>query len=100
MDGTIDTTPKGRRLTGHARESLMRHDFQAPFDTVDAILEQAMHVTTQADGAIVYMQRAGRRGRSYHLVIEGTDGIVTDMRNLTRHELTNLGRNYGFAPHP
>jgi hypothetical protein len=51
MDGTMHTTPKGRRLTGHARESLVRHGFQAPFDTVDAMIEQATHVTTQADGA-------------------------------------------------
>jgi hypothetical protein len=28
------------------------------------------------------------------------DGIVTGMRNLTRHELNQLGRNYGFVPHP
>jgi len=34
------------------------------------------------------------------MVIEGADGIVTGMLNLTRHELNNLGRNYGFAPHP
>ena len=100
MHGTMHTTPKGRRLTGHAHESLIRHGFQEPFDTVDAIIEQATHVTTQADGAIVYIQRAGRRGRSYHMVIEGADGIVTGMRNLTRHELNNLGRNYGFAPYP
>jgi len=100
MDGPIHTTPKGRRLTDHARESLMRHGFQEPFEAVDAIIEQATHVTTQADGAIVYIQRAGRRGRSYRMVIEGADGIVTGMLNLTRHELNNLGRNYGFAPHP
>jgi hypothetical protein len=34
------------------------------------------------------------------MVIERADGIVTGMHNLTGHELNNLGRNYGFAPHP
>jgi hypothetical protein len=34
------------------------------------------------------------------MVIEGADGIVTGMCNLTRHEINNLGRNYGFDPHP
>ena len=34
------------------------------------------------------------------MVIEGVDGIVTGLRNLTRHEINQLGRNYGFAPHP
>ena len=55
MNGTMHTTPKGRRLTGHARESLIRHGFQEPFEAVDAIIEQATHVTTQADGATVYI---------------------------------------------
>jgi hypothetical protein len=44
MDGTIHTTPKGRRLTGYARESLIRHGFQEPLDTVDAIIEHTTHV--------------------------------------------------------
>jgi hypothetical protein len=48
----------------------------------------------------VYIQRAGPRGRKYHLVIEGEGGIVTGMRNLSRHELDNLGRQYGIDPKP
>ena len=78
----------------------MRHGLREPFDPVDAIVDHATHVTTQADAAIVYVQRAGRRGRSYHVVIEGADGIVTGMLNLARQELNNLGRNYGVDPYP
>jgi filamentous hemagglutinin len=92
-----DTTPKGRRLTEHARESLMRHGFREPFDVVDDIIDYAMRITTQTDGATVYIQRAGRRGRNYDIVVKGEDGIITSMLNLTRHKMNNLGRNYGFA---
>ena len=99
MDSAIHTTPGGRTLTEHARESLRRHGFPEPFPLVDEVIDHATHVATQADGATVYIQRAGRRGRSYHIVIEGEGGIVSGMLNLTRHELNNLGRNYGFEPH-
>jgi filamentous hemagglutinin len=94
------TTPRGRRLTEHACESLIRHGFSEPFEVVDDIINHAMRITTQIDGATVYIQRADRRGKNYNIVIEGEDGIITGMLNLTRHELNNLGRNYGFDPHP
>jgi filamentous hemagglutinin len=92
-------TPKGRKLTEHALESLIRHGFSKPFDVIDDIIDNATRVTIQADGATVYIQRAGRRGGSYNIVIEGEDGLVTGMLNPTRHELNNLGRNYGFDPY-
>jgi hypothetical protein len=96
----ITTTPKGRRLTDHARASLPRHGFREPYADVDDVMDNPTCVTTQADGATVYIQRAGGRGRKYNIVIEGTDGIVTGLRNLSRHELDNLGRNHGFDPNP
>ena len=99
MDSASNATPKGRRLTEHARQSLVRHGFQEPFDGVDDIIDHATRMTTQTDGATVYIQRVGRRGRRYNIVIEGADGIITGMLNLTRHELNNLGQNYGFDPH-
>ena len=100
MDSASYTTPQGRRLTEHACESLIRHSFSQPFEVVDDIIDHAMRITTQTDGAIVYIQRAGRRGRNYNIVVVGEDGIITGVLNLTGHELNNLGRNYGFEPHP
>jgi filamentous hemagglutinin len=94
------TTPAGRRLTEHARESLRRHGFKEPFGQVDDIMDHPTRTTTQADGATVYIQRAGPRGRKYNIVIEGDEGVVTGMRDLSKHELDNLGRRYGFNPHP
>lgn len=99
MDSAIATTPQGRGLTRHALESLRRHGFREPFDLVDDIIENATHVTTQSDGATVYIQRTRGRGRSFHIVVESDKRIVTGLVNLTRRELTNLGRNYGFDPY-
>jgi filamentous hemagglutinin len=100
MEDPIYATPKGRRLTQHARESLIRHGFQEPFNLIDDIIDNASRVATQNDGASVYIRRVERRRRSYDIVIESDKGIITAMRHLTRRELKNLGRNYGFDPIP
>jgi hypothetical protein len=94
------TTPRGRKLTEHACESLARHGFAAPYSQVDDIMDNPTRVTKQADGATVYIQKAGKKGRRYNIVIEGDEGIVTGLRDLSKHELDNLGRNYGFDPNP
>lgn len=93
-------TPRGRKLTAHAQESLPRHGFSAPFGQIDDIIEHATRVAKQADGAMVYIQKAGPRGKRYNIVVEGDEGIVTAIRGLTRSELDQLGRHYGFDPAP
>jgi filamentous hemagglutinin len=90
------TTPQGRTLTEHARESLLRHGFREPFALIDYIIDNPTHFVIQADGSRVYIQRVSERKRSYNLVIEGEEGIVTGMRNKTPQELKNLARNYGW----
>jgi filamentous hemagglutinin len=100
VDSASYMTPQGRRLTEHACESLIRHGFREPFEVVDDIIDHATRIATQTDGATVYIQRAGRSGRNYNIIVQGEEGIITGMLNLTRHELNNLGRNYGFDPHP
>lgn len=95
-------TPGGRNLSGHAaRDSLKRHGFVEPFADVDAIIDGASRVTTQADGAKVYLQRAGGSRRVYNIVIVG-DGntIVTAMKGLDPVALRALARNYDFDPNP
>ncbi|SES91480.1 hypothetical protein [Stigmatella erecta] len=99
--GGGSSTPGGRKLTEHAQESLRRHGFKEPLSQVDDIIENNTRTTTQADGATVYIQHAGGRGRSYNIAIVNEQGeIVTAMRNLDPIELRNLGRNYGFDPNP
>jgi filamentous hemagglutinin len=95
---SVCTTPNGRILTNHAQESLLRHGFQEPFALVDDIIENYSRRTSQGDGATVYIQRARGRTRRYNIVIEGDQGIVTGLLNLTARELENIGQNYGFNP--
>ncbi len=52
----ITSTPRGRKLTTHARESLPRHGFTEPFSLVDEIIDNYTRRTTQRDGATVYIQ--------------------------------------------
>lgn len=96
------TTPKGRPLSRHAsEESLARHGFRKPYDQIDDIIDNPSRVVTQNDGASVYIQRAPGRGRSYNIAVVNEEGeVVTAMRNLSPHELRNLGANQGFNPNP
>ena len=95
----VISTPRGRKLTVHARESLPRHGFST-LSLVDEIIDNYTRKTTQRDGATVYIQRTETRRRLYNIIIVGDEGIVTGMRNLTRQELENLGQRYGFNPNP
>ncbi|MCI0457076.1 MAG: hypothetical protein L0Z62_08860 [Gemmataceae bacterium] len=96
----VTATPGGRQLTEHARESLPRHGFKEPFADVDEVIDHAIRTTQQSDGATVHIQRVGGRGKKYNVVIEGEEGIISGLRNLSKHELDNLGKNYGFDPNP
>ena len=91
-------TPKGRRLSTHAAiDSLRRHGF-LELSEIDDVIDNATRITTQSDGATVYIQRVGRRRRTYNIVIVGDRGIVTGLREINPGELRRLGRNYGFDP--
>jgi hypothetical protein len=54
IEDPIYATPNGRRLTQHARESLIQHGFQQPFNLIDDIIDNASRVATQNDGANIY----------------------------------------------
>ena len=91
------TTPAGHALTEHAEESLIEHGLT--LNEVDDIIENASRARTQSDGATVFIQSVGKkRKRKYNIVVLGDEGIVTGMKNLSPHELRNLGRNYGYDP--
>ncbi len=100
MDNSYAVTPKGRRLSTHADiNSLRCHGFR-DLSEVDDVIDNPTRVTTQRDGATVYIQRVGRRQRRYNIVIVGDRGIVTGMRNTEPRELRRLGQRYGFTPNP
>jgi filamentous hemagglutinin len=100
MDNSHAVTPKGRRLSTYATiDSLRRHGFRNLSEVDDAI-DNATRITTQRDGATVYIQRVGRRQRTYNVIIVGDRGIVTGLREMSPGELSRLSRNYGFDPNP
>ncbi|WP_437632439.1 DUF6531 domain-containing protein [Sorangium sp. So ce854] len=70
------TTPAGRPLTQHAQESLPRHGFREPYHQVDDIIDNPSRVRSQADGGIVYIQRASGRGRTYNMAVTNEQGHV------------------------
>jgi hypothetical protein len=92
------TTPGGRTVTASHREKLLERF--GDLGQVDEVIDNASRVTTQADGATVYIKRTGGRHRLYDMVVVGDQGIVTGMRGLTPHELRRLGSRYGFDPNP
>jgi RHS repeat-associated protein len=97
------TTPGGRNLSIHAEtDSLRRHGFQDPFNDIDDIIDNYSRITTQQDGATVYIKKVGRRGDSYAIVIlnEDTNTIITAIKGLDKKALKKLGQNYGFNPNP
>jgi hypothetical protein len=89
-------TLAGRKLTEHAKESLVRHGFSPPFDDVDKVIDGAKWLVKQSDGGAVSIVKQKGRGRLYSIVVEGSQGITTAMKNLTPRELSNLAHNYGF----
>ena len=100
MDNSYAVTAKGRRLSTHAAiNSLRRHGFR-DLSEVDDVIDNPTRVTTQRDGATVYIQKVIGRQRRYNLVIVGDRGIVTGMKNLRPDALRGLGRNHGFDPNP
>lgn len=58
----------------------------------------ATHVISQRDGAIVYVQKIDRK--KFNIVIDGEEGIVSGMMNFSRSELEKLAKNNGWESLP
>lgn len=64
-------------------------------------LDRVCFQINQADGALAHLQRVGRgRKARYNLIVEGDEGIVTGLRNLTKQEARNLGGNNAWESLP
>lgn len=82
-------TPGGRRLTKHAARRLAEH----PVD-VDEVIDNFSHRFLQEDSAQVFVKR--RKANSYDVVVADDAGIVTVLANVSKREIHNLARNYGW----
>jgi hypothetical protein len=49
---------------------------------------------TQPDGAQVYVQQVGDR---YNVVVQGDNGVVTNLKTISEKSLSRLARNYGWT---
>jgi hypothetical protein len=49
---------------------------------------------TQVDGAQVYVQQVGDR---YNVVVQGENGVVTNLKTISQKSLSRLARNYGWT---
>jgi hypothetical protein len=49
---------------------------------------------TQPDGAQVYVQQVGDR---YNVVVQGENGVVTNLKTISEKSLGRLARNYGWT---
>lgn len=85
----FEFTPGGRRLTRHAARRLSERQINA-----DAVIDDFSHRLLQNDGADVFVRRQG--ANRYDIVIVDEESIVTVLASVTKHELRNLARNYGW----
>lgn len=85
----FEFTPGGRRLTRHAARRLSERQVDA-----DAVIDDFSHRFLQEDGADVFVRR--QSANHYDIVIVDDESIVTVLAGVTKHELRNLARNYGW----
>ncbi|MGO9559433.1 MAG: hypothetical protein ACLPYW_10135 [Acidimicrobiales bacterium] len=50
---------------------------------------------TQGDGADVYVQQVGDR---YNVVVQGQNGVITNLKGISESSLNRLASNYGWVP--
>ncbi|RLT38159.1 MAG: hypothetical protein DWI57_12525 [Chloroflexi bacterium] len=84
-----DYTPGGRRLTKHAARRLVDR-----YVDVDDVIDNFSQRFAQDDGAQVFVKR--RKANGYDVVIADSAGIVTVLVNVSKREIHNLARNYGW----
>ncbi len=82
-------TAGGRKLTKHATRRLTERSVD-----VDGVIDSFSHRFVQDDGAQVFAKRQSTN--RYDIVVLDDDGVVTVLASVTKHELHNLARNYGW----
>lgn len=82
-------TPGGRRLTKHAAFRLAIR-----LVDVDDVIDNFSQRFLQEDGAEVFIKR--RSTNSYDAVVKDAEGIVTILAAVSKREIRNLARNYGW----
>lgn len=51
-------------------------------------------IITQTDGVQVYIKDTG--GCKYNVIVEGTNGVITALKDISLKSLEKLAQNYGW----
>jgi RHS repeat-associated protein len=89
-DDTGDNSEQEIPATEHGTQRL----HEQGWTYAQYLFVKAGTVLEQTDGALVYIRKVGRN--SYNVIVEGSEGVITAFKGLSRHELRNLATNYGW----
>jgi hypothetical protein len=59
-----------------------------------SVIANPTETYTQPDGAQVYVQQVGDR---YNVVVQGENGVVTNLKTISQNSLSRLARSYGWT---
>jgi len=59
-----------------------------------SVIANPSETYTQPDGAQVYVQQVGDR---YNVVVQGENGVVTNLKTISQNSLNRLARSYGWT---
>jgi hypothetical protein len=88
-EGCVD----GPAQTAHGQERAADPSRLSPSQQSD-VMENATETYTQPNGAQVYVQEVNGK---YNVVVQGDNGVVTNLKTISSKSLTRLARNYGWV---
>jgi hypothetical protein len=59
-----------------------------------SVIANPTETYTQPDGAQVYVQQVGDR---YNVVVQGENGVITNLKTISQNSLSRLARSYGWT---
>lgn len=82
---------KGSKTTKHGSERLKERGFS---ESDISNTKRTTNVKTQSDGARVYIKEVS--SGKYNVIIEGDNGIITALKNISKKSLDRLTKNYNW----
>lgn len=75
----------------HGAERLKERGFS---ESDIANTKNTSNIKTQGDGATVYIREAS--SGKYNVIVEGSSGIITALKNISKKSLDRLTKNYNW----
>ena len=82
---------KGSKTTKHGSERLKERGFS---ESDISNTKRTTNMKTQSDGARVYIKEVS--SGKYNVIIEGDNGIITALKNISKKSLDRLTKNYNW----